>query len=32
MADWFADEAFWTEIYPFEFPASVIDAGAPDHV
>jgi SAM-dependent methyltransferase len=28
MADWFADEAFWTEIYPFEFPASVIDAGA----
>jgi SAM-dependent methyltransferase len=27
MADWFADEAFWTEIYPFEFPDAVIDAG-----
>ena len=27
MADWFADEAFWTEIYPFEFPDPVIDAG-----
>ena len=28
MADWFADEAFWTELYPFEFPPPVIDAGA----
>jgi SAM-dependent methyltransferase len=27
MVDWFADESFWTEIYPFEFPPSVIDAG-----
>ena len=27
MPDWFADEAFWTEIYPFEFPDPVIDAG-----
>jgi SAM-dependent methyltransferase len=27
MADWFADESFWTEIYPFEFPPPVIDAG-----
>jgi SAM-dependent methyltransferase len=27
MADWFADESFWTEIYPFEFPLPVIDAG-----
>jgi SAM-dependent methyltransferase len=25
--DWFADEAFWTAIYPFEFPPPVIDAG-----
>lgn len=28
MADWFADEDFWTELYPFEFPPPVIDAGA----
>jgi SAM-dependent methyltransferase len=27
VPDWFADEAFWTEIYPFEFPDPVIDAG-----
>ena len=27
MADWFADEAFWAEVYPFEFPGPVIDAG-----
>jgi SAM-dependent methyltransferase len=27
VADWFADEAFWTEIYPFEFSDPVIDAG-----
>ena len=27
MPDWFADEAFWTEIYPFEFPDPVLDAG-----
>jgi SAM-dependent methyltransferase len=27
VAEWFADEAFWTEIYPFEFPDPVIDAG-----
>ena len=27
MADWFADEAFWAEVYPFEFPDPVIDAG-----
>jgi SAM-dependent methyltransferase len=26
-AEWFADEAFWTEIYPFEFPGPVLDAG-----
>jgi SAM-dependent methyltransferase len=28
MADWFADEAFWTEVYAFEFPDPVLDAGA----
>jgi SAM-dependent methyltransferase len=27
MADWFADEAFWTAIEPFEFPDPVIHAG-----
>jgi SAM-dependent methyltransferase len=27
MPDWFADESFWTEIYPFEFPLPVVDAG-----
>ena len=27
MADWFADESFWAEIYPFEFPLPVLDAG-----
>lgn len=27
MPDWFADESFWAEIYPFEFPLPVIDAG-----
>ena len=27
MPDWFADESFWAEIYPFEFPAPVVDAG-----
>jgi SAM-dependent methyltransferase len=27
MPDWFADEAFWAEVYPFEFPPPVIDAG-----
>jgi SAM-dependent methyltransferase len=28
VTDWFADEAFWIETYPFEFPDPVIDAGA----
>jgi SAM-dependent methyltransferase len=28
VPDWFADEAFWTETYPFEFPPDVVDAGA----
>jgi SAM-dependent methyltransferase len=28
VADWFADESFWAETYPFEFPGPVIDAGA----
>jgi SAM-dependent methyltransferase len=28
MADWFADEAFWTEVHAFEFPDPVLDAGA----
>jgi SAM-dependent methyltransferase len=27
MPDWFADETFWAETYPFEFPGPVIDAG-----
>jgi len=27
MADWFADDAFWTAVYPFEFGDPVIDAG-----
>ena len=27
MPDWFADDALWTEIYPFEFPDPVLDAG-----
>jgi len=27
VPDWFADESFWAEIYPFEFPAPVVDAG-----
>ena len=27
MADWFANDAFWTEVYPFEFSQPVIDAG-----
>ena len=27
MLDWFADESFWAEIYPFEFPPPVVDAG-----
>jgi SAM-dependent methyltransferase len=27
MADWFADEEFWTETYAFEFPDPVLDAG-----
>jgi SAM-dependent methyltransferase len=27
MPDWFADESFWEEIYRFEFPEPVIDAG-----
>ena len=27
MADWFADESFWAEIYAFEFPPPVMDAG-----
>ena len=27
MPDWFADESFWAEIYPFEFPLPVLDAG-----
>jgi SAM-dependent methyltransferase len=27
MTDWFADEAFWTAVYPFEFGDPVIDAG-----
>ena len=27
MPDWFADESFWAEIYPFEFPPPVVDAG-----
>lgn len=27
MPDWFADDAFWTETYPFEFSRAVIDAG-----
>jgi SAM-dependent methyltransferase len=27
MPDWFADESFWAEIYPFEFPLPVVDAG-----
>jgi SAM-dependent methyltransferase len=27
VADWFADEAFWGEVYAFEFPGPVIDAG-----
>ena len=27
MSDWFADEAFWTAVYPFEFGDAVIDAG-----
>jgi hypothetical protein len=26
--DWFADESFWEEVYRFEFPEPVIDAGA----
>ena len=25
--EWFADEAFWSEVYPFEFPDPVLDAG-----
>jgi SAM-dependent methyltransferase len=28
MSDWFADEAFWTAVAPFEFTPSVIAAGA----
>lgn len=27
MADWLADDAFWSAVYPFEFPDPVIDAG-----
>jgi SAM-dependent methyltransferase len=27
VSDWFADEAFWTAVYPFEFGDPVIDAG-----
>jgi len=27
VADWFADDALWAEVYPFEFPPSVLDAG-----
>jgi len=27
VPDWFADESFWAEIYPFEFPLPVLDAG-----
>jgi len=27
VSDWFADDAFWTEVYPFEFPREMIDAG-----
>ena len=27
MTDWFADDAFWAAVYPFEFPEPVIDAG-----
>jgi SAM-dependent methyltransferase len=28
MSDWFADERFWTEVYPFEFTPAVIATGA----
>jgi SAM-dependent methyltransferase len=28
MAEWFADETFWTDVYAFEFPDPVLDAGA----
>lgn len=27
MPDWFAAEAFWAAVYPFEFPDPVVDAG-----
>jgi SAM-dependent methyltransferase len=27
VTDWFADDAFWAAVYPFEFPEPVIDAG-----
>ena len=27
MSDWFADDTLWSEIYPFEFPGPVLDAG-----
>jgi SAM-dependent methyltransferase len=28
VTEWFADDAFWAAVYPFEFPDPVIDAGA----
>lgn len=28
MPEWFADDAFWAAVYPFEFSAPVVDAGA----
>jgi SAM-dependent methyltransferase len=27
MPDWFADDSFWAELYPFEFPETVIATG-----
>jgi SAM-dependent methyltransferase len=27
VSDWFADDTLWSEIYPFEFPGPVLDAG-----
>lgn len=27
MSDWFADDSFWAELYPFEFPETVFATG-----
>ena len=27
MPEWFADDSFWAELYPFEFPAAVLENG-----